>query len=574
MPHVATHALGVPPRGIAAQLRGRVALTFMMVALAACGFVVAMLLSGAASERQAIRDRALSTAVAISFGFDQDVAAVNFLLKGLSSSPALKFDDPKGFYDQLKATPLPDGAWLILQDMDGQVINTLLPFGSTLPKHRDFPTYPEALNRIHERGWTVSGRMASRVKPGTTIIALSLRIDDNDGVMKGFITTILSQDSLAAMLRHHPVSEGWVKGLYDRKLQPIVTMKDGETSSQIPIPRHSGTSLPAENPNETIEGVTVGADERGVPVLIAYRTSGATNWTTVVSVPLALVNAPITNILWQMAGPVGLLLVGGGLAALLTARQVERPLRTLSSLVTEARGEIVQLSEQLLTLQEEERQLIARELHDSTAQHLVATNLGLMRLATEIAPSTAAMRTIEELGSLLDKALTELRVFTYLLHPPNLANGGLHATLQEFIDGFSRRTGLQTHVRVSDGVDDAPPEIQRSILRVVQEALINVYRHADASQAHVTAKLRAGYLLVRVRDNGRGISEMMSSGRRPRLGVGIPGMHARLQQFGGNLKIRTGSHGTSLLAYLPLPGRSIVGGPPPPLGSVGDFAKR
>ena len=259
-----------------------------------------------------------------------------------------------------------------------------------------------------------------------------------------------------------------------------------------------------------------------------------------------------------MAGPTAFLLLAGGLAALFTARQVERPLRTLSHLVTEAKSEVTQLSEQLLALQEEERQRIARELHDSTAQHLVATNLGLMRLAGEIRQSPAALKTCGEIGDLLDRALLELRVFTYLLHPPNLADEGLQATLREFIDGFAGRTGLQARVRISDAVDDAPPEIQRSILRVVQEALANVHRHAGASQVHVGAKLVGDRLVVRVRDDGRGMTVAGGAGGRLRMGVGIPGMHARLRQFGGDLKIRTGSKGTSLLAYVPLPGHSKV----------------
>jgi signal transduction histidine kinase len=76
----------------------------------------------------------------------------------------------------------------------------------------------------------------------------------------------------------------------------------------------------------------------------------------------------------------------------------------------------------------------------------------------------------------------ELRIFTYLLHPPNLASDGLRATLVGFIEGFAERTNLTAQIRIPNGVDDIPPDIQRSILRVVQEALANVHRHAGASQ--------------------------------------------------------------------------------------------
>jgi two-component system, NarL family, sensor kinase len=365
-----------------------------------------------------------------------------------------------------------------------------------------------------------------------------------------------------------------MRGLYDRKLQPIATMRAGEVSSSIPVPSALGKRLAAVDTSETVDGFVEGIDERGIPILVAYRTSGATNWTTVVAVPLAVVNAPIIGVLWQMIGPAAFLLLAGGLAALFTARQVEQPLLTLSHQVTEAKGEVTELSGQLLALQEEERQRIARELHDSTAQCLVAANLGLGRLEAELGQSLTGLKTCGEIGDLLDRALLELRVFTYLLHPPSLADDGLRATLQAFIEGFAERTGLEAHVRISDRVDDAPPDVQRSILRVVQEALANVHRHAGASQVHVGVRLVAKRLVVRIRDDGRGMSVPEGSNGRHRMGVGIPGMHARLRQFGGDLKIRTGSRGTSLLAYVPVLGSSLAFVPRLPLRIVSRFRAR
>jgi two-component system NarL family sensor kinase len=574
MTDVATHGLAVPPRGGLPSLRGRVALTFTAVVLLACVVAAALLFSNALTERTAIRDRAQSTAIALSFGSDQEVAAGNSLLKGLSSSPALNAGDTKGFYDQLKATPIPEGSWLILQDLDGQVLNTLRPFGTALPRHRDFPNYQEALNRIRERGWAVSGRTAAIVKAGATTIALSLRLDHPDGTMKGFITTILSQDRFGTILGGQEIPREWMRGLYDRKLQPIATIRQGEVSSIIPVPDVLGTRLAVVDANQTVDGFVEGTDERGIPVLVAYRSSGATNWTTIVAVPLAVVNAPLLHILWQMAGPAAFLLLAGGLAALFTARQVERPLRTLSHQVTQAKGEVTELSDQLLALQEEERQRIARELHDSTAQCLVAAGLGLGRLEPELRQSPGGLKTCGEIGDLLDRALLELRVFTYLLHPPSLADDGLRATLQAFIEGFAERTGLEADIRISDRVDDAPPDVQRSILRVVQEALANVHRHAGASQVHVGARFVAGRLVVRVRDDGRGMAVPEGLHGRHRMGVGIPGMHARLRQFGGDLKIRTGPGGTSLLAYVPVSGSSQVPAPRLPLRIASRFRAR
>ncbi|WP_262271701.1 sensor histidine kinase [Microvirga yunnanensis] len=550
VPVVARSLSGLPLR-----LRRRIALTFMVVTVAACLVAAALLLSRAAEERHAIEHRALEAAKALSFGFDQEVAAVNYLLKGLSKSPALLSGDTKAFYDQLKITPVPEGSWLVLNDLERQVANTLRPFGSPLPRHVDFPNYQEQLDRIRERRWSVSGRMLAPLK-GQIVVALSLRLDDPDGRMNGHLTITLTEARLGTILDDQALPAGWVKGLYDRKLQPIVADRDGHKGSDLPVPAALATRLADAGPASTITGTVEATDDRGVPVLVTFRRSGATNWTSVVTVPLADLNAPVTGALRRMAGPAALLLLAGGIAAWFTARQVEQPLRVLSDQVTGARKQVNELSGQLLALQEEERKRIARELHDSTAQHLVAANLGLAGLEAQVQENPSGRKALAEVESLLTEALRELRIFTYLLHPPNLTKDGLQTTLRDFAEGFAGRTGLVARIRIPEEVDDLPPELQRTILRVVQEALTNVHRHAGASQVSVDAKIRSGRLVVRIRDNGHGMAGPNGAEGRIRLGVGVTGMRARLEQFGGDLRITTGPGGTSVVAVVP---RTVTG---------------
>jgi signal transduction histidine kinase len=535
------------------------AITFAAIVLVACLVAAGLLLSRAANERQAIERHATTAAVALSFGFDQEVAAVNYLVKGLSRSPALLSGDTTAFYDQLKTTPVPEGSWLILNDMERQVINTLRPLGSPLPRHADFANFQEQIDRIRDRRWSVSGRMLGLVR-GAVVVALSLRLDDPDGRMRGYLTTILSDARLAAILGSQEVPTGWTKGVYDRKLQSIVTERDGRTGTDIPAPAALATRLADAGPDSMIEGTVEAVDEQGIPVLVAFRRSGATNWTAAVMVPLAAVNAPVRSVLWQMAGPVALLLLAGGVAVLFTARQVEQPLHALSDLATRATMRVNELSEQLLVLQEEERQRIARELHDSTAQHLVAANLGLAGLEGVVAQTPAARKAFAEIEGQLGEALRELRIFTYLLHPPNLATDGLQATLWDFAEGFAYRTGLIARIRIPDEVDAIAPDLQRTVLRVVQEALTNVHRHAGASHVSVDARIMVGRLVVRIRDNGRGMTGSTRSDGAIRLGVGIAGMRARLEQFGGDLRIRSGPGGTSVVAVVPvsLAGRALT----------------
>jgi two-component system NarL family sensor kinase len=224
-----------------------------------------------------------------------------------------------------------------------------------------------------------------------------------------------------------------------------------------------------------------------------------------------------------------------------------------------AEQETEQLSERLLALQEEERQRIADELHDSTAQHLVAASLNVMALKAGPASEAKKLKLWKDIETSLEEATKELRALTYLLHPPQLQTDGLRSTLRRYIDGFGRRTGLKTKLRSSRSADQLPLPLQRSMLRIVQEALANVHRHAAASRVSVNLKCLAGRVHLVVRDDGCGIKGMLKQGAYEplRTGVGIPGMRARLRQLGGDLKIRTGSRGTTLHAMAPI-GTKVV----------------
>ena len=198
--------------------------------------------------------------------------------------------------------------------------------------------------------------------------------------------------------------------------------------------------------------------------------------------------------------------------------------------VSKAEGEITELSGQLLALQEEERQRIARELHDSTAQHLVAANLGLGRLEANSSRARPACKTCGEIGSLLDRGAEG----TAHLHLPAASAEPGERRLAGHACGTSPKAspggpGSSPASGSPRRSTTLSPEIQRAILRVVQEALANVHRHAGASHVHVGARImagRAGRPHPRQRPGHDGPT-------RPdgpiRLGVGIPGMQARLR---------------------------------------------
>jgi signal transduction histidine kinase len=205
-------------------------------------------------------------------------------------------------------------------------------------------------------------------------------------------------------------------------------------------------------------------------------------------------------------------------------------------------------SEELLTARDEERQRIAIELHDSTSQNLVAAGFGLARLrrAVSLGDLTAIIDTVE---TSLNEALKETRTLSYLIEPRDLGPDGLSASVRQFVEGFARRTGLDVALEADRVVDCIPPPLRHAALRIIQEALLNAHRHAQARCVSVELGVVNGRLTVSVADDGRG----MGSGQGdPVLGVGIPGMQARVRQFSGHLTISSDESGTSIMATLPL----------------------
>ena len=206
--------------------------------------------------------------------------------------------------------------------------------------------------------------------------------------------------------------------------------------------------------------------------------------------------------------------------------------------------------ERLLALQDEERRRIANELHDSTVQHLVAISLNLMRLRADAAAKTETLNIVDEIDGSLEEAIRELSAFTYLLQPPDLQTEGLSATLGRYVEGFGRRTGLKVTIKSCRSIDQLSLPLQQTLLRIVQEALTNVYRHASATRVSVNFRCVGKRLRLVISDDGQGTEETSGreNGKQFRLGVGIPGMIARMRQFGGNLDIHSGPNGTAVHA--------------------------
>jgi PAS domain S-box-containing protein len=189
-----------------------------------------------------------------------------------------------------------------------------------------------------------------------------------------------------------------------------------------------------------------------------------------------------------------------------------------------------------------ERRRIGRELHDSTAQLLVAARLGLGALERHAALPPDALRMLEEARASIAEAQQEIRNFSYMFHPPALQDEGLEKTLRTFAMGFGHRTGIDIRVEASGAPwDDLPDVVEVSLFRVAQEALMNVYRHAKARTATLRLQRLGSRVVLEVEDDGVGVPP--DADIRKLAGVGVSGMQARMTQIGGDFTLTPGAVG-------------------------------
>ena len=239
-------------------------------------------------------------------------------------------------------------------------------------------------------------------------------------------------------------------------------------------------------------------------------------------------------------------------SALQEARDgLETRVRERTAELQQAQETLRHLSGRLLTLQDEERRNIARELHDSTGQMLAALSLNLTMVQMErdkLTPSAA--KVVDDCISMVTEMSRELRTLSHLLHPPLLDEAGLESALRWYVQGFSERSGIQAGLEFSEDFGRQPAEIETAVFRIVQESLTNVHRHSGSATARVRVTRDEDRVRVEVGDQGKGITEEERA-KRPQLGVGIQGMKERVSQLGGDFEIRSDAGGATVIASFP-----------------------
>ena len=232
----------------------------------------------------------------------------------------------------------------------------------------------------------------------------------------------------------------------------------------------------------------------------------------------------------------------------------EDDLRLAESLAARA-AIAVDLSEQVsrdsvrrvVEAQELERARLARELHDETGQALTSILLGLKPLE-QAAESAEAREAVASVRELVVSTLQDVRRLAVELRPSALDDFGLVPAVERLVDTFREQSGLQVDLEARLGEERLPSEAEMTLYRVIQEALTNIVKHADARRVSILLHRKSGAVLAVVEDDGSGFDP--SSTRTNALG--LDGMRERLALAGGRLQVEsTSGAGTTLVAEVP-----------------------
>ncbi|MFC2169320.1 ATP-binding protein [Acidobacteriota bacterium] len=219
----------------------------------------------------------------------------------------------------------------------------------------------------------------------------------------------------------------------------------------------------------------------------------------------------------------------------------------LKKSTSELRG----LSDHLESVRENERKRISRELHDDLGQSMTVLKTGLSYLKKKIPKDMASLvESARYLSKYIDVIIQKIQKLTTDLRPGLLDNLGLMPALEWQVKEFQKQTGIKCELNLGIKEDvNLDKDLSTTIFRIVQEALTNVVRHADASKININLEEKEGKLMMTIEDNGKGITQKEIS--HPKS-FGIMGMRERVQSWNGEYNI-DGDKGSGTTISVRLP---------------------
>jgi len=253
---------------------------------------------------------------------------------------------------------------------------------------------------------------------------------------------------------------------------------------------------------------------------------------------------------WRRLGIALATSLGVLLLAALYAGRLEGRLRLQMERDSQMTKDLHDATVKLIGAQEDERRVIARELHDEVGQVLTALKVELGLAHRKLSAAGVSVDPLVEAQSLADGALANIRDLSQLLRPAALDDLGLPAAIDASLRGMARRHEIKVQLSQMGMADRLPPETEIAAYRIVQEALTNVARHAGAGRCHVRLMRLPTALHVEVEDDGAGFDPVAS--RLKGQGFGLIGMRERAALLGGKFKVLSApGAGTRLCVELP-----------------------
>ncbi len=221
------------------------------------------------------------------------------------------------------------------------------------------------------------------------------------------------------------------------------------------------------------------------------------------------------------------------------------------------------LSLELMKAQETERKHVSQELHDELGQALTAMRINFDMLQKELPPDSTetGRERLAEISMLVDETLAHVRELSHTLRPTMLDEIGLVPTLRWYTDRYAQRLGIEVEFEVTNLEDRLAAEIETTLYRIIQEALTNIARHAQAHRVYLHLVGQESGVSVLIEDDGLGfdVTARLVAGM-PGSGMGLFGMRERVTLWDGIFTIQSSpGQGTRLFVELPLSPRLAVG---------------
>lgn len=236
-----------------------------------------------------------------------------------------------------------------------------------------------------------------------------------------------------------------------------------------------------------------------------------------------------------------------------TLRQSEQHSARLLEQSARLQEQLRFLSRRILSVQEEERKRISRELHDVIAQMLTGINVRLATLKTEASVNAQGLsRKISRTQRLVEKSVDIVHRFARELRPSMLDDLGLIPALHSHLKRFAKETGIRVTLKALSRVEELSIAKRTALYRVAQEALANVARHAHASRVDVSIQGHPKNICMQIKDDGQAFDVERMWHVKKRLHLGLLGMRERVEMVGGTFMVESApGRGTTILAQIP-----------------------